>query len=137
MKNPPPDAYGQAHGGGLLSFRYYSVETLHLGDNAYFCCFKELDDAAYCISVRHLLLNLVDCVQDGSLTVEEKAVSVGNMGDYFVSSAGCFQQFLVDASVLHRVVGGNNERWNVTADTHTAGDHRAAADAHVRVDDYA
>lgn len=83
-KNPPPRTYVQAAGGGLLSFRYYSAETLYLGDDTYFCCFKELDDAAHGITVRHLLLNLVYGIQHSCLSMEDKAIGIGNMSDDFL-----------------------------------------------------
>ena len=51
--------------------------------------------------------------------IGDKDSIVGNVLDDIVGSARIHKQLVVDASVFHRVVGGNDKRWHVLADTYT------------------
>lgn len=99
---------------------------LYLGDDAYLRVAEELDDVADEGTVGHLLLNLVDSIEEGRLAVEHKAVGIGNM----------LQRLLVDAMLtghLHvntaelDMLGADDVGRHVLGERGTGLNHSAAA----------
>ena len=52
---------------------------LNLADDAKFAALQEVDDSIDFLTLRHLLLDLIDGVEDAGLTVEDEAVGIGDV----------------------------------------------------------
>ena len=76
----------------------------------------------------------MDGIEEACLSVEHKAIGIGNVTNDILWSAEVLKYLAVDATIGHGVVGGHNERRHVLADTHTGSDHRSTTDTHVRID---
>ena len=106
----------------------FFVDTLALyfGDDAQLRVTEELDDVADEGTVGHLLLNLVDGIEEGRLAVEHEAVGVGDVLQRLLVDAMLTSHLHVDTAILD-VLGADNVGRHVLGERGTSLNHSATA----------
>ena len=74
---------------------------------------EEFDDGLDLRAVGHLILDLVDHIEDTRLSVEQQSIGIGNVLLHLLVDAGIVHHRGVRAAVLHRFATCHDERGDV------------------------
>ena len=109
-------------------FILMSLYRLHFGDDANLCRPQELDDVADERTVGHLLLDLVDGIEQAGLSMEHEAVGVGNVLQQLVIDTVLVCHLHVDTTEFS-VLGTDDIGWHILGEGGACLYHGALSDA--------
>lgn len=101
-----------------------SKQILHLSDDTLLGTLQELDDVLNLRTIWHLILDLVDGIEEGCLTMEYQSVGIRNVLANLLGNLGCFHDDGVRTCILHRLSTGNDIRRNILGEGGTCLNHR-------------
>ena len=81
---------------------------------------EELDDMLNLGAVGHLILDLVDNIEDTRLTMEQQTIGIGDVLLYFLVDSSLFHHRRVRASILEGFAACNDKRGDVARERNTS-----------------